>query len=338
MQADATAGASGRLLIGIDIGGTSLKGAVVDAGHGGVLHRETAQLPTNALDRTPDRVVAMLDGMLTRLVHAAGAARADVAALGIGCPGLIRGGVVHAAGNFPSWKEVNLVAELAALLPRGARLAVVNDANAAALAEAWVGVGRGVPAPSIVVVSLGTGIGVGALVDGRLLGGNVEGGHMIIHANGRGCACGQRGCFEAYCSAPAIAARANEALSRQQLPLLSSLRPSPGRALACADVFDAAHADDALCAALRAEVVQDLALGCLNLCRLLDPHALVLAGGVSGAGARLVDPLRAELERIWWGMGAMPSVAVAHAGDMCGAVGAAAAARRCLASDAAASL
>lgn len=318
------------LLIGIDIGGTSLKGGIVDAVTGVILHSDSAILPEAALDRTPGRVIGMVDIMLSRLVHAAGAARSDISALGCGCPGLVRGGIVYAAGNFPSWQKVNLTSELAALLPSGTRLAVINDANAAALAEAWVGVGRDAPAQSIVVLCLGTGIGVGALVHGVPLLGNIEGGHHIIHPNGRSCVCGQAGCFEAYCSAPAIAARVNEAL-RQNAQISSLL--GFGRTLTCEDLFDVSNADDKLCMAVMAEVVHDLALGCLNICRMLDPQALILAGGVSGAGERLVDLLRKELQRIWWTMGDLPTVAIAQAGTKSGIIGAAAAALRLAPSD-----
>ncbi|KAG8467361.1 hypothetical protein KFE25_000677 [Diacronema lutheri] len=312
------------LLVGIDIGGTSLKGAVVDAQNGVILHSDEVKLPVAMHERTPGLVIALADTMISRLVHAAGAAHGDITALGVGCPGLIRRGVVHAAGNFPSWREVNLVSEFAALLPRGTRLAVTNDAHAAALAEAWVGIGRHATVQNLVMLTLGTGIGIGVLIDGQPLVCNVEGGHAIIRPGGRACVCGQHGCFEAHCSASAIAARANEALGKSSAA--GSLR-ALGRALVCEDLFDPAHANDALCAAVLADAVQDLALGCLNLCRAFDPDVLVLAGGLSGAADRLIEPLRAELKRIWWQIGPTPTICVAHAGSKSGVVGAAAAVR-----------
>jgi glucokinase len=312
------------VLIGLDVGGTSIKGGIVDPATGDILFAEETQLPTSPTDRTPGLVLAQIDGLLARLLRAAGAHRADIVSLGVGCPGIVRNGVVHAAGNFPVWSNINLLTELRAIVSPHAMLAVVNDANAAALAELWVGVGAGRAISNIVLITLGTGVGVGAIINDVPLQRNIEGGHHLLHAGGRQCVCGQNGCFEAYCSATAIAARATEALARDHT---HSVLRGLERPLTCADVFAEAHAKDAICASVVSGVAHDLAIGCLNIARILDPQVIVLAGGVSNVGPRLADLVNAELAKLWWAMDEPVPVFIATAGSRSGIVGAAASVR-----------
>eukprot|EP00302_Diacronema_sp_CCMP2436_P052589 CAMPEP_0180086322 /NCGR_PEP_ID=MMETSP0985-20121206/20988_1 /TAXON_ID=483367 /ORGANISM="non described non described, Strain CCMP 2436" /LENGTH=118 /DNA_ID=CAMNT_0022020353 /DNA_START=150 /DNA_END=502 /DNA_ORIENTATION=+ len=102
------------LLVGVDIGGSAVKAAIVDTRTGVLRFTAEASLPLEGRERTSALVIAHIDALLSRLVHAAGSTRSAVRALGVGCPGIVRKGVVERAGNFPTWRQVDLVAELAA--------------------------------------------------------------------------------------------------------------------------------------------------------------------------------------------------------------------------------
>lgn len=190
--------------IGIDLGGTGIKGAVVRE-DGEILARQTC--PTRP-QRGPAAVVEDMAAMIRTL----GRGR-EVAGVGLGCPGTVddQAGTVVYACNI-GWVNYDV---RRALEDTGFSVRLVNDANAAALAEAAVGAAKG--ARSAVVVTLGTGIGGGVVLDGHLLtgftGAASELGHMCIVADGESCACGRRGCWETYASATALIRRTEAAMA-----------------------------------------------------------------------------------------------------------------------------
>jgi glucokinase len=166
-----------------------------------------------------------------------------------------------------------------------------NDANAAALGEHRHGAGRGYT--HLVYLTISTGIGGGVIVDGRLLHGVCDGagevGHMTILPDGPVCGCGGRGCLEALCSGTGLAQRARERLGAGALSSLSSLSSNEVTGGA---VAEAARAGDAVAAAVWDAMIDYLAIGVGNLFNLLAPEAVVIGGGVSGAGEQLFGPLR----------------------------------------------
>lgn len=318
--------------IGVDVGGTAVKVGAVDPSTGALLCRSESELTGSPESKTPARVVSAIRAccadVMRQVQHICPGAK--VATVGVGCPGVVRGGVVHAAANLPAWRHVALAEMLADVQElKGARAVVANDADAAAAAEAWVGAGRDDQPPrTLLMVTIGTGVGIGVVIDGRPLPGCAEGGHHVIHpVGGRPCACGQAGCLEAYCSGTAVASLAMEALERSDPhddSRMSRLR-TLGRAPTCADVFEAAAATDALAEHIVDTVTLDLARGLLNMCRILDPDVIVIAGGVSNAGEAIVTRVRAHLRRLWWSVDdSIPRLAIARVGDDSGIVGAAA--------------
>ncbi len=172
----ASADMSGRIAIGVDVGGTGIKAAVVDVEAGRfVSERLRVLTPTPS---TPDRVSATIGRLVRRLAKSAGIS--DSAPVGVGLPGVaIDGRLVTAANIDPAWADYPIAERLAKSLKRDVN--IVNDADAAGIAEMRFGVGAGKPGV-VIFLTLGTGVGSGVFVDGTLVP-NTEFGQMEI--NGR---------------------------------------------------------------------------------------------------------------------------------------------------------
>lgn len=309
------------LYIGIDLGGTAVKGGLVQA-DGTIVEKQS--IPTEA-DRGVDHVVGRMADLVRDLAAMAGEAGQHVAAVGLGVPGTLSHatGTVIAPPNLPGWRNVPIVRRLAEAT--GFRVTLENDANAAAWGEYVCGAGRG--CRSMVMITLGTGVGGGFVFDGRLFRGSHEAGaeigHMIVVPNGRVCACGQRGCLEAYASASSTAARALERLRAGEPSRLRVLFES-GAALTSENVAEAAQQGDPLAGEVWRETCELLATACVSLQHIIDPERFVLAGGMSGAGERLLGPVRDAAARIASPMfGQAPEISLATLGSDAGLVGAA---------------
>jgi len=314
-----------RLYIGIDLGGTAIKGGLVQAD--GVIV-ESKSIPTEA-DRGVDHVIHRMVGLVREMSDRAGALQRVAEAVGLGVPGTLSHatGMVIAPPNLPGWRNVPIVRRL--VEATGFRVVLENDANAAAWGEYCCGAGRG--CRSMVMITLGTGVGGGFVFDGRLFRGSHESGaevgHMIVVPGGRVCGCGQRGCLEAYASASNTALRAVERLRAGESSRLRAVFES-GAALTSEDVVAAAEQGDPLAREVWRETCELLATAMVSLQHTIDPERFVLAGGMSKAGDRLIAPVREAAARFASPMfGKPPDVCIALLGSDAGLVGAAMAAR-----------
>lgn len=312
--------------IGLDLGGTNIKGGVCDA-DGRVLVKQS--IDTQG-DRGFEHVLERMAGLAEELMSRGGLPRAAIAGVGIGAPGPMSHarGIVHAAPNLPGFVNVPLRDRLAARL--GLPVVLENDANAAAYGEFVAGAGRGVR--SLVMLTLGTGIGGGVVLDGRLWRGAFDNagevGHMIVVPDGRPCPCGQRGCLERYASANAVAQRLIDAVRDGAESALAD-RVRRGEALDARDVLAAMAAGDQTAGRIWDETCCYLAICAVNLRHLLNPELIVLAGGLINAGPRLLQPTQAHFERLSWRLAPdAPRLALATLGPDAGLVGAALLARR----------
>ncbi|KAG7394981.1 hypothetical protein PHYBOEH_004422 [Phytophthora boehmeriae] len=237
-----------KLFAGVDIGATSVKIGNV-AADGIIIYRVQQKL--NPAELEPHDIVQFTSSLLTKLLTRMELRAQDLAGVGVGCPGVVLpGGVLHAAANFPSWSGVPLQRLLSDLI--GIPVKVCNDADAAIMAEQWVGAAHGVK--SFLMLILGTGVGFGVVDEGRLVRGGsnaIEGGHMIVERNGRQCGCSQRGCIEAYTSASALLREAREQLNSGVESALSSY---PRDQMSVKLIFEQAAAGDKLCERLMNEV------------------------------------------------------------------------------------
>jgi glucokinase len=174
-----------------------------------------------------------------------------------------------------------------------------NDANCATVGEWWRGAARG--GRNVVGLTIGTGIGGGLILDGQLYHGSSdvagEIGHTTIDSTGRHCKCGNYGCLEAYASGPAIALRAREALDRDEVSMLRKMVDDDVDAITAATVYEAANRGDALALEVVRDTARFLGTGVANLLNVFNPDVVVIAGGVTRAGDKLFEPLRAEVKR-----------------------------------------
>lgn len=278
--------------LGLDIGGTGIKGLRLDP-DGRIGARVSRPTPQGKGAEVILREVASV------LQELSGGAK--IASVGAGTPGAVdsRGVVVAEAVNIPGWKGTDLRAACEAA--SGAPATVRNDANLAAYAEWIVRQGQGrPPARNLLFVGLGTGIGGGYIEDGRILGGTddraVELGHVVIRPKGRLCACGRRGCVEAYAAGPSIAALARDiaqGLAPGQESPLSRLALGTEGKLTAREVYEAFAAGDSLALRVHAEVAEALAHAIGLALALLAPDTVVLGGGVlKGAQALVEDVAR----------------------------------------------
>ena len=194
--------------IGIDIGGTTVKGGLISPA-GDVLIKD--HLRTSGSEG-PEAVVSQIVALARSIRQQSSAPSEALCGVGVGCPGPLsyRDGIVYETANMTGWDHFPLRDRLAEALELP--VVIENDANAAALGEFHFGAGRG--ASDMVLVTLGTGVGAGVIVDGKLMRGAGDNageiGHTIVALRGRACPCGQSGCLERYSSANAVAQRYEE--------------------------------------------------------------------------------------------------------------------------------
>ena len=304
--------------IGIDLGGTNIAVGVVDDHHRIVAE---ASLPAGA-HRPAEQVVADMCRAVELALDKAGLTPADCASIGVGTPGTCdpERGVVVRAYNL-NWFDVPVCAMLTAHFGLPARLS--NDANCAALAETVAGAAVG--CRNMMLITLGTGVGGGIIVDSRIVSGlggaGGEPGHSLLVLDGEPCTCGRRGCWEVYASATALIRQGREAAAAHPTSLLNRYPELTGR-----DVFDAADAGDEAAQAVLERYYVYVAAGITDLVNILSPEMVLIGGGISRQGERLLRPIRRYVAANCFG-GAkrlQPVIQAAQLGNEAGIIGAAA--------------
>ncbi len=308
---------SPTLNIGIDIGGTSVRAAVVDA-HCQVVASRRAFTPRTVPD-TED----VLSALIAEL-----AAEHDVAAVGLAVAGFVttdRQRVMFAP--HLAWRNDPVPARLSARV--GLPVVMDHDVNSAAWAEYRAGAAQ--DSPVALLIALGTGIGAGLVVDGTIYRGAhgvaPELGHVVVVPGGRPCPCGKRGCWERYCSGTALAQTATELLAaaspaaRHASPL-ATVAPA---AITGTMVAAAAAGGDPVALAAMDDLGRWLGVGLSMATDILDPEVLVIGGGVAAAAQYYLPIATADLSATMTGAGHRPEprVVIARFGDRAGIIGAA---------------
>ncbi|GBF10634.1 ROK family glucokinase [Tepidibacillus sp. HK-1] len=277
------------ILIGIDLGGTSIKMGLVSTEGELLSHQEIST-------RTKEGVNAIIEDMVQyakTLVQDQGFALDQVQGIGIGIPGLLdmEQGIVRLAPNL-GWKDVAIKKQLEEKL--NIPVKIENDANIAALGEAWVGAGKGYK--HIVMATIGTGIGGGIIIDGKILHGKkgmaAELGHIPISDEGIQCGCGNYGCLETVSSATGMIRKAKEVVTQGRPSLLTEQYVDKMDEITAKSVIDAAKLGDheAMQIVNRAGSLLGKALA--TVANLLDPEIMIIGGGVSRAGDILFNPIK----------------------------------------------
>ncbi len=314
---------SQALVIGIDLGGTKISTALVDADGQIIAHdyRETQAEKGQAL------VVNRMVDAVRQVMEQADTSKDQVKAVGIGAPGPldIHTGVVVAPPNLPGWQDVPLKELIEERV--GIETFLENDANAAALAEHRFGAGRAVD--HMIYVTVSTGVGGGLILDGRLYHG-AEGaageiGHITVLPNGPLCGCGNRGCLEALAAGTAIAKRAREVVSQGVSTRITDLANDEPARITAKLVAEAAEQGDFEAQKILSEAMSYLGIGMASLVNLFNPQIIVIGGGLSNLGERLLEPVRRGIARHAFVASAQTvRVVLAELGDKAGVLGAAA--------------
>jgi glucokinase len=301
------------LVVGIDLGGTQIRAAVLRGAR--LLSRVGLLTGENP---TPERVIPRMIYAVEQAIEDAGTTLDQIAGIGIGAPGPLnsRTGVVFSPPNLPGWIDVPLRDILSEhfKLP----IFVENDANAAALAEYMFGAGQG--SREVVYMTISTGIGGGIIADGHIVEGIVgtagELGHMTIDLHGPRCNCGNIGCLESISSGTAIARRANEIVAMgkgDELLAFALTQQEDGSANTPEDsqqvarhnivhinarvVAEAAAAGIPVARQIIAAAAEGLGVGLVNIIHIFNPELIILGGGVSQMGDLLLDPARRIIEK-----------------------------------------
>ncbi|MGN7457840.1 ROK family glucokinase [Paenibacillus pasadenensis] len=277
---------SETIYVGADIGGTAIKVGVCSAA-GELL--QTYEGPTEA-SHGADRIVDNIVKYVRHIVDATGHSWEQVGGVGVGIAGFldIPNGIVKFSNNL-NIRNVPLKQMLEDQL--GVIVKVNNDANVAALGEAWGGAGRGVP--NCVCYTLGTGVGGGVIIGGRIYEGYNgmagELGHMSIVPDLEAiqCTCGMTGCLETVSSATGIIRMAKDAVARGDKTSLS-LVPN----LMAKEVIDAAKEGDEVAARIVNRAAYYLGRSMAATAVTLNPQRFIVGGGVAKAGDFLFDQIR----------------------------------------------
>jgi len=288
-----------RYILGVDLGGTNIVvGAMPEDGSRELAIRSEPTHAERGSEAVVDRIVSMIAQVISDVIASHDAKPQDFLGVGIGAPGPLdrERGVVVVAPNL-GWRDFPLRDAISDRIRLPATLD--NDANCATVGEWWRGAAQG--GRNVIGITIGTGIGGGILIGGRLYHGSSdvagEIGHTTIDSTGRYCRCGNYGCLEAYASGPAIALRAREALERDEVSALHKMVKGDLDLLTAATVYEAAHRGDALALEVVRDTARFLGTGIANLLNTVNPDVVVITGGVTRAGDRLFEPLRAEVKR-----------------------------------------
>lgn len=306
---------SKRAAIGVDVGGTTTKGALV-LESGDIAVRVEHPTDVTAATKT---VIAVVDELLERAKD--GDHR--ISGIGVGAAGFVGDSVVVFSPNLV-YDDPNVGVALHART--GLPVAVDNDANAAAWGERTYGAARG--SDHLTLVMLGTGVGSGFVVDGRLLRGYsgtaAELGHIVLDPSGPDCPCGLKGCAEQLLSGPAIARMGRRAAEENSSTSMVAFAGSIDD-IRAEDVARAAREYDEVARDVLRRAGRSLGMLLSNVVNIFDPEVIVLGGSVTEAGEPFLGPARDELARMTLAQRRRPMrLDVSRLGDDIGLLGAAA--------------
>lgn len=320
--------ANKNLFIGIDLGGTNIKAALVNTDTGDIA--ATRSTPTRAREGH-DAVIAQMAVLVEEIILASNKTKADIGGVGIGIPGALDldKGLTIFLPNLPgNWRNVPVRDQLARI--SGLHVSILNDARSMTMGEWKFGAGRGF---DMACYTLGTGIGGGLVLNGQLhlgINGSAgELGHVSVDLNGPICGCGSRGCIEAYASGPAIAALGMKAIVQGRNTTMADMCGGDLNKVTPELVAEAAkHGDDA------AREIYEFAgniigAGIANVITATTPRRIVIGGGVAAAGELILDPIRRSMRsRVFLVDALQVEVVAAQLGNNAGLVGAAVWARQ----------
>lgn len=308
-----------ELMIGVDIGGTSVKIGLINL-DGDITYKwEIPTIKDNQGHGIVDDIWRSITETLSKRKI-----ESHIIGIGVGAPGFInqKTGIVEEAVNI-GWKNFELKDRFHKLsnLP----VFIENDANLAALAENWQGSGNQLE--NTIFITLGTGVGGGIIVNGEIMNGvngtAAELGHIIVDPNGSPCNCGRVGCLETIASATGIVRQAMDEVADNPNSALGSYYKQHGK-LEAKDVFNMAKGGDLASENIIDRTMDILGLVIANTAVIINPSQIIIGGGMSKAGERLLSQITLSFKKY-----ALPRISdccdirLAQLGNDAGIIGAA---------------
>jgi len=314
-------------VLAIDLGGTKIAAALIAPDNRVMDRTHSPTLVSEGLQPVVDRIFAMIDRLLSQCTTDA----AQLDGIAIAAAGAIDTdkGLITSSPNLPGWSNVplrDMVRER-----YGVDSCLVNDANAAALAEHRLGAGRGTN--NLIYLTVSTGIGGGIIVNGELYSG-ISGcagelGHMTIDANGPECDCGNVGCLEVFASGKAVAGEAKRRIKQGRQSRLTDIVSGNLEGITAEKVAMAAQGGDRLAMEVISRAAGYLGVGMVNLVNIFNPEMIVVGGGLSKMGELLLGPARQVVkQRVFPLCAGAVRIVTAELGDDAGVLGAAIYARQ----------
>ena len=280
-------------ILGIDIGGTSIKGGLV------YRYGHVEKLFNLAIDKylsQEEQIEALIEKIKETYTDE------DFEGIGLGIPGSIDNlqGIVIYSNNL-KWENLAIGRMLRKAFPHK-KIEMTNDANAAALGEAKFGAAKN--EKNVVMITLGTGVGSGFIINGKLYEGEhghgAEYGHTTLVLDGIKCTCGRKGCYEMYASATALIRQANEAIKKNPKCKLALYAEEVGEVNGKI-IFEAAKEGCDIAKEVVETYVKYLSEGLINICNVFRPSTIILSGGIANQGDYLVNKVTDYLEKEGYG-------------------------------------
>lgn len=272
--------------IGIDLGGTFIKGGVVNSLGEILLSKQVETQANFGADKVVDNIVALIKD----LIKSSNLNKEDICGVGMGVPGVIdsKNGIAVCSHNlnFDNYEIALNVSK-----KTGLKVKIANDANLALLGEVLFGAGKN--CKNALMLTLGTGVGGAALIEGEILEGNksagAEFGHSVIVVDGNQCNCGRKGCLEAYCSAQSLIKQTKKAMQEDEKSLMWQIGDIDN--VNGKTAFDYANKDNKAKEVVDA-YIKYLANGIINFANVFRPEVVILGGGISNQGESLFNPVQ----------------------------------------------
>lgn len=304
--------------IGIDFGGTNIAAGIVDENFN-IVHKDST--PTNA-GRPWEEIIDDMVMISNRMMEHEGIDISEIKYIGIGIPGKIDrdSGVIIYSNNL-NFNNVPIVERIQKQLDLP--VYIENDANAAALGEAYSGATK--DASDSIMITLGTGIGGGIIIGKKIYAGYngsaAELGHTVIVVDGEMCSCGRPGCWEAYASATALIRQTKDAAKNNPDSILAQLARDGVNGKT---VFDAKEKGCPVAQQVFDNYIKYLGAGITDMINIFRPEILVIGGGISKQGDNLLIPLKKYIAENVYGGTVDTEIRIAQLGNDAGIVGAAA--------------
>jgi len=309
--------------LGIDLGGINIACGLVSE-DGKLITKKS--VPTRSENDNAEIIADRMAKLSLEVLKDNNISEEEVIVIGMGIPGAVdrEKGIIIRTANVPMDGF-----DMASFFAKYTKIPIKldNDANCAALGEAKSGAAKGVA--NSLTVTLGTGIGGGIIIDGKIYSGfNFAGGemgHMVTHVGGRKCGCGRCGCFEAYASATAIINDGKEAAKNHPESLILKLANNDINKISGRVIFDARDAGDETAIAVVENYIKELGDGIANYINIFQPEVLLVGGGISAQGEKLLEPLRKYVFSVSYGANLLPrtKIMTTTLGNDAGIIGAA---------------